>query len=233
VIGAAVRAVVFDLDDTLYDCWRRCVLPAHREAARAMVAAGLGAPEEEVARRRRLLAGIEEDLDAVVARSFPCSDPVRVAQAGRRAFFVRDPGPLAPHPFAREILAAVRTTARTVLLTSGDPATQRRKLDRLRLSDAFDEVLLDDIVEGTRRPSKREMLERFLHRAGLAPREVLVVGDRPGAEIRAAQEIGCPALRIRAGEFAAIPTPAGVSEAPDIRAVLPLLAARGARRGIA
>ena len=34
------RAVVFDLDDTLYDCLGQCVTAAHREAARAMVEAG-------------------------------------------------------------------------------------------------------------------------------------------------------------------------------------------------
>jgi hypothetical protein len=49
---------------------------------------------------------------------------------------------------------------------------------------------------------------------------VLVVGDRPGGEIRAALDLGCKALRIRGGEFAAVPTPAGVPEADDVRAVL-------------
>jgi FMN phosphatase YigB (HAD superfamily) len=37
----APRAVVFDLDDTLFDAFGQCVRPAQREAAAAMRAAGL------------------------------------------------------------------------------------------------------------------------------------------------------------------------------------------------
>ena len=81
-----MRAVVFDLDDTLFDTFGQCVVAAHREAARAMVAAGLRADEETVVARRLRLAGIDEDLDAAVSRMFPCDDPSRAAEAGRRAF---------------------------------------------------------------------------------------------------------------------------------------------------
>ena len=60
----AVKAVVFDLDDTLYDCLNQCVGPAHREAARAMVEAGAHATVEEVLEARLALAGLYVlDLD--------------------------------------------------------------------------------------------------------------------------------------------------------------------------
>jgi FMN phosphatase YigB (HAD superfamily) len=209
-------AVVFDLDDTLFDAHGQCVLPAHAEAARAMCAAGLDAPFEAV-RALRLELGDAPDLDERVARAFPCADPARVAAAGRRAFLVRDPGSVTPFTFSAEVLAAVRAVARALLLTAGDEATQRTKLARLGLGPLLDDVL---VVDPSVADAKRRALAAWIAAAGLAPERVLVVGDRPRSEIAAALALGCPALRIRGGECAAEPTPPGVPEAPDVRATL-------------
>lgn len=215
-----LSAVVFDLDDTLFDAFAQCVHPAQREAAAAMRAAGLRAPLEAIVALREAYAGRGVDVDRLVAEAFPSTDIERVVEAGRRAFFERDPGALTPHPFAREVLEAVGRRARAVLLTSGWPPTQRTKVLRLGLADLLDELIFVDPAGGE---DKRTALAAWLGTAGLAPAEVLVVGDRPGQEIAAALSLGCPALRIRAGECAREPTPAGVPEAPDVRAVLDLL----------
>ncbi len=212
-----IRAVIFDLDDTLYDCLTQCVGPAHREAAKAMVEAGARATVEEVLDARLALSGLERDVDSAVAATFRSVQPVRVAEAGRRAFYDRDPGALAPFPFALEVVRRVRAVARVVLLSSGHPPTQRRKIAALGFEGAFDEVVLDEVLG---RAAKEEVLRRWLAQADLPAAAVLVVGDRPDNEIAAAQRIGMHALRIRGGEFATRPTPPGVPEAPDVRAVL-------------
>lgn len=212
-----VKAVVFDLDDTLFDCLGQCVGPAHREAARAMVEAGARATLEEVLEARLALAGVEPDVDSAVAAAFRSVQPVRVAEAGRRAFYDRDPGPLVPFPFAKEVLRRVRACCRTVLLTLGHPPTQKRKVASLGLEGCFDEILHDDVFG---RRGKEEVLKSWLQASGLEPRQVLVVGDRADGEIAAATRLGMQALRIRGGEFAVRPTPPGVPEADDVRAVL-------------
>ena len=43
-----IKAVIFDLDDTLYDCTGSLIDASRRRAARAMVEAGLPSTEEEV-----------------------------------------------------------------------------------------------------------------------------------------------------------------------------------------
>ena len=220
-LARGVRAVVFDLDDTLYDCLGQCVGPAHREAAKAMVEAGAHATVDEVLEVRLSLAGLHVlDLDDAVAATFRATNPVKVAEAGRRAFFERDPGPLVPFPFATEVLKRVRASCATVLLSTGHPPTQRKKVEALGLEGAFDEVMLEP---GLGRHDKEETLRRWLVHAGCAAAEVLVVGDRADAEIAAAQRLGMQALRIQGGEFASRPTPAGVPEAKDVRGVLPYL----------
>jgi FMN phosphatase YigB (HAD superfamily) len=212
------KAVVFDLDDTLFDCLGQCVGAAHREAARAMVEAGARATVEEVLEARLALAGMPgTDVDDAVAATFRSVQPVKVAEAGRRAFLERDPGPLVPFPFALDLLRGVRARARTVLLSVGHPPTQRKKLHALGLEGAFDEVMIEDAAVPH---AKEHLLEAYCARAGLARRDVLVVGDRPDGEIAAAVRLGMRALRVRGGEFGARATPEGVPEADDVRAVL-------------
>ena len=221
-----IRAVVFDLDDTLYDCLRQCVAPAHREAAKAMVEAGLKATPDEVLEARLALSGVHAlDLDDAVAATFRSVNPLRVAEAGRRAFYERDPGPLEPYPFARDVVAKTRSVAKAVLLSTGHPATQRKKIEALGLASAFDEILLDDVFDVSMKPSKEDALSTWLSRSGFAPGEVLVVGDRPDSEIAAALRLGMRALRIRGGELASRATPPGVPEADDVRAILAWLGA--------
>lgn len=214
--AAAPRAVVFDLDDTLFDAFRQCVAPAQREAAAAMRAAGLRAPLEAIVALREAWAGGALDVDEAVADAFACADRARVVAAGRAAFLERDPGSVCVHPFVPEVLADVRARARSVLLTAGAAPTQRTKVARLGLERAFHEVI---VVEPHRGGSKAAALAAWLEGSGLAPAEVLVVGDRPDAEIAAALALGCRALRIRAGEWSRRPTPPGVPEAEDVRAV--------------
>jgi len=214
---ASPKAVVFDLDDTLFDAFAQCVTPAQREAAVAMKAAGLKAPLEAIVVLREALSGAALDVDEAVAAAFPCADAKRVVEAGRRAFFERDPGAITPFPFAREVLEEVKRHARTVLLTSGSKATQRAKVERLGLLDLFDPLLF---VDPTRGESKQAALAGWLVAAKLEPAQVLVVGDRPDGEIEAARRLGCRALRIRGGEWARAATPPGAEEAPDVRDVL-------------
>ena len=213
----SIRAVVFDLDDTLYDCLGQCVGPAHREAARAMAESGARASVEEILEARLALAGVAPDLDGAVAAAFRSVNPLKVAEAGRRAFFDRDPGPIVPFPFTLDVVTRVRAVARTALLSTGHPPTQRRKLAALGLEASFDDVLLDDVFG---RSAKEATLEAWAARCGIVPAAVLVVGDRPDNELAAAIRLGMQALRIRGGEFASRPTPLGVAEADDIRAVL-------------
>src|SRR5437879_4491330 len=73
-----IRCVIFDLDDTLYDCLGQRVRPAHRHAAEAMVAAGLRGKVEDVYRAR--LRAFHTDpmlrhIDAEVIRHFGAERP--------------------------------------------------------------------------------------------------------------------------------------------------------------
>src|SRR3954452_9773799 len=79
-----LRCVIFDLDDTLYDCLGQRVRPAHRHAAEAMVAVGLKGSVDDVYHAR--LRAFHSDpmlrhIDAEVIRHFGAGDPEAVSRA--------------------------------------------------------------------------------------------------------------------------------------------------------
>src|SRR5437899_2235023 len=85
-----IRCVIFDLDDTLYDCLGQRVRPAHHHAAEAMIAAGLKGSVDKVYQAR--LRAFHTDpmlrhIDAEVIRHFGAEDPEAVSRAAHDAYF--------------------------------------------------------------------------------------------------------------------------------------------------
>src|SRR5437868_14758445 len=72
-----IRAVIFDLDDTLYDCLNQRVRAAHRNASRAMREAGVPATVDAIFRERMRAFRTDPQLhhiDAAVCRKFGVND---------------------------------------------------------------------------------------------------------------------------------------------------------------
>ena len=200
----SVGCVIFDLDDTLFDCYHQCVLPAHREAAAAMRRAGLeGSLEAIAALRLELRSGDPgAPLEARVAGALGMGSTLAIVEAGQRAFFERDPGALEAFLETQPLLDALGARGRRVaLVTRGHAPTQRLKLARLGLVEAFDAI---EIVElGA---SKGPELERACQ--GFEAGAVLVVGDNARDEVAEALSRGYRACWVARGEFAATVAPA-------------------------
>jgi putative hydrolase of the HAD superfamily len=182
-----IRAVAFDLDDTLLDT-SVCLAPAaNREAARAMVAAGLDQPLDLVVRRRW---NAERRLPTAEVDSFVCRQlgEVRpaVSDAGRRAYFERGARltrrSLRLVPGARALLDRLAREHVLHLVTWGDPSTQRTKIRLLRLASWFSELV---VVDRRVRENKVAAIGGLLHRHRLHPADLLVVGDGWAQEIAA------------------------------------------------
>jgi FMN phosphatase YigB (HAD superfamily) len=212
-----IRCVIFDLDDTLYDCLGQRVRAAHRHAAQAMVEAGLDAEVEAVYRAR--MRAFRQDpmlrhIDPEVSRRFRAQDPEAVSRAAREAYFNCPVGKLRLFPGSLPLLRFLaKKGVRNFIVSFGEPAIQHAKVKALGLDR---EPSVEKIYYADRSNvlTKEAAFRRIQRRTGLAPADILVVGDRPAREIRAGRELGMHTVRIRHGEFKS-QMPLGPEENPD------------------
>src|SRR5688572_25304423 len=199
-----ISTVIFDLDDTLYDCFGQRVRVAHRHAAQAMACAGVPATVEQIFRAR--MQAFRNDptlshIDAEVCRRFGVRDGAQVHAIAKQAYFSTPVGKLKLFPGARALLRALkRRGVHVVIATFGDPDTQKAKVRSLELEK---EPALDAIeyADTSKVVTKEAVFRRLLRERERDPRRILVVGDRPSSEIRAGNDLGMHTVRLRHGEF--------------------------------
>ena len=102
-----IKAILFDLDDTLFDCCGLLVEVARRRAARAMVAAGLPCTEEE-AYEEQIRLGEQHGprynvFDAMAERY---AMPPSLAEAAMAAYNSDEVADIEPFPDVVDTLAA-------------------------------------------------------------------------------------------------------------------------------
>jgi len=201
-----IRCVIFDLDDTLYDCLRQRVPVTHRAAAHAMVQAGLKGSAEAVYRAR--MRAFRQDpmlrhIDAEVCRHFGAAQPDAVSHAAREAYFHCPVGKLRLFRATLPLLRYLhRRGVRIFVVSFGEPKIQHAKIRALGLDR---HPLIERILFADRDKllTKEAAFGKIQHQTGLPAEQILVVGDRPMSEIRAGNELGMHTVRIHRGEFAA------------------------------
>ncbi|HXE90572.1 MAG TPA: HAD family hydrolase [Terriglobales bacterium] len=212
-----ISVVIFDLDDTLYDCLGQRVRAAHYQAARAMARAGVPASARAIHRVR--LRAFERDprlepIDREVCRHFGIPFSARLHQVARRAFFQTPVRRLHLFPGVRTLLRTLhRRGVRIFIASYGHPPTQHAKVRSLGLDrePAVERIFFADTNKTV---TKEQLFKRLLETVERDPRRFLVVGDRPSSEIGAGNRHGMHTVRVRHGEFSKL-EPEGPDETPD------------------
>lgn len=195
----APRAVLFDLDDTLFST-TAFARRARLNAVRAMVAAGLEVPEEVVLRELdevlvEFSSNYEHHYDKLLQRLRPESlerrNPALVVAAGVVAYHDTKFRELKPFndvvPLLRDLKEA---GVRTGIVTHGWTAKQAEKMVRLGLVPWLDPeaVFISDQI-GISKPNPK-LWQVALYDLGLAPSQVMYVGDSPEHDIAPPQSLG-------------------------------------------
>jgi putative hydrolase of the HAD superfamily len=208
------RAVVFDLDDTLYP-ERDYVLGGFRAVA-SWAEGRLGVPAAEgFARLRRLYEeGVRGDT---FDRWLAASGVTDRRLVGELVEVYRGHEPvLAPSPGVPELLASLRGRCRLGLVGDGYLSVQQRKLAALKLAPYFDAVVFSDRWgRQAWKPSTRPF-QAVLRELGTDAGKAVYVGDNPNKDFLGARQLGMGTVRLRqdGGEYTHLSPPSD-RHAPD------------------
>jgi putative hydrolase of the HAD superfamily len=188
-----IRAVLFDLDGTLYDR-DAAMLAIAREQYEVFKDRLRGGEDAFVARllelddhgyaprpglylRLALEYGEDDGLAAELERHFR-------ARYGRRLDVADD---------TWRTLRALRSAGKALgVITNGPTIWQQGKLDTLGMGAFFDVVLISE-SEGVAKPDRR-IFHRAVERLGVAPGEAMYVGDHPQIDVAGARAAGLAAV---------------------------------------
>ena len=221
--------LVFDLDDTILDTTGVLIPQASAEACAAMIEAGLKADVASCVRVRTELAksGVRNDVFSEVARHFgvkPSAQEADVARIGSARFYNRKVDPsITLIPAAREMLRDLQSRYGLHLVTAGDTATQKAKINALKLHELFDTISVVDTHDGTR---KGDAFLSIQNKTGAKPEAYLSIGNRLDAEIADAKKLHWMTCWVRYGEHSG-DHPRNEFEKPDfnIESIEELIAA--------
>lgn len=193
-----IDAVVLDLDDTLVDTTGQLMEPAHREAAKAMIDAGLNADLEGLLALRLELqrSAPDEDTNVLVAKAYGHPPESVIVTAARDTYYRRRIEKLDPFPGTHQVLRALQGRCKLLLLTTGHPGTQRSKVGLLDIASFFDDMVFLTLDGSDKRAGLRSLLRS--HRLDAA--RTVVVGDRIDREIAAGRLLGTWTVRMDGGE---------------------------------
>lgn len=200
-----VRAVCFDLDDTLFD---------YREYARAGLRSAADRLEELTGERYHdelealyFQEGVTEGtFDRLLERHGVDRDLVEdLVEAYHDART-----PLAPYPETKPVLSTLGDDHRLGLVTDGRGG--HAKLRRLGLREYFDAVVVTPRLGLSKR--EREPFDRVLSELSVPPERAAYVGDDPRFDFRVPNELDMTTIRLRRGRYAAL-EPETESAIPD------------------
>jgi putative hydrolase of the HAD superfamily len=180
------RAVIFDLDDTLYPrTW--FVLSGFMAVARHLDTEFGIARETTVRALRRLHARQPGREFQELCRAYDLPESIIPSLVET----VRSHEPCIRLPEESvAVLRQMRSDWRIGILTNGIPATQRRKIDALGLAKLVDAVVFaGECGSGAGKPDPAAF-HTVLHRLSVPPARAVFVGDDPAADIAGATRVG-------------------------------------------
>lgn len=198
-----VKAILFDVDNTLYDSTRQ-VETARKNAIEAMIEAGLPTTAAKGIKLLDEIVGTygsnyEGHFDILLKRLGLVPSPHIVA-AGIVAYHNSKISMLRPFPDTVPTLLALRDRdLKLGVITDGVPVKQWEKLIRLGLQHFFHTVIITDEV-GIRKPSP-ELYKYAAGRLKVPTSECLMVGDRLDSDILGAHQAGMKTVRILQGKY--------------------------------
>ncbi len=195
-----MKAIIFDLDDTLYDCTGSLLEASLRRAARAMVNAGLPCTEEDAYLMQKELSekhGPYYPVFNEISKKFNKDN--NFVSTVLKAYNSNEVTDIQLFPDVIPTLKKLsQEKYKLFLLTTGIHERQHKKIELLNLKPYFDEIIINDQEVGL---LMEDCFEAILRKYSLNPQNVTVVGDRIREELRIAKSKGMVTVQMLHGRF--------------------------------
>ena len=193
------RAVLFDLDDTLYP-EMDFVRSGFRTVARCL-SSRLHVPGEEVF--ARMMEALERDgrgrVFDTVLRSLD-ADPAHLVPVCVHLYRSHRPD-ISMYEDATPVLKRLRDArARLGIVTDGMGVVQRSKIETLGLEPLVDVVVLSDVLGPRSSKPSGDAYRVALELLGVRPEDAAYVGDNPAKDFLWPNAAGMRTIRVRRGE---------------------------------
>ncbi len=193
----AIRAIFFDIDNTLYDSSKLTSM-ARRNSVLAMIDAGLSLPEEKILKDLNRI--IEEygpnygkHYDELL-KKYGRSD-VRIVAAGVVAYEHTKIAYLKPFPRVVSTLMELKKRYKLAVVSNGLSIKQWEKLVGLGLHHLFDVVITSE--ECRCEKPRAEIFQAGLRALKVEASESVMVGDRYDVDIVGAKKAGLHTVQLK------------------------------------
>jgi len=200
----AVKAVLFDLDNTLMDFLRMKTMSCEA-AITAMIDAGLPLGKEKAMATLWELYqkfGIEYStiFQKFLLKTLGRVD-YKILASGIIAYRRVKAGFTEPYPYVLQTLIKLRERGYRLAVVSDAPRMKAwLRLAGMGITDFFDAVVTMDDAGGKLKPDPKPY-KVALEKLGLKPDEVIFVGDNPNRDILGAKRLGIRTVLAKYGEW--------------------------------
>jgi len=213
---AKIKAVIFDLDDTLFDCTGQLVEAARRRAADAMHEF-IPADSQEIYNK---IVEVETEFGPKAHIFDKVCDALKPEKsqdcinAALRAYNSDEVEQINLFAEAVPLFKKLKKQKiRLAIVSSGTYSRQMKKIQLLGLEQWMDLILIHDIEKST---PKETFFEQVLKQFSIKPEEAIAVGDRVHSEIRIGNSLGIPTIQMLHGRYSKI-LPKTTLEDPDFK----------------
>jgi len=195
LISTRVEAIIFDLDDTLYDCSGTLVLKRKKLAAK-IISKAIKCSEAEALKLQLELEdrlGPKADIASEIASLYNL--PEEFCKEVTNTINTLEVEGAILFPDTMDSINELKKIGyKLFLVTFGNRKMQEKKIKVLGLERAFDEIIITENPRG-----KEKCFKEILTKYDLEPEQVLCVGDKIKDEIEVGKRLGMSTALMKHG----------------------------------